>query len=904
MLGEDAAARGWHLEVLIGKPEGARAANALPLCGLDAAAEVEQQARVALIALALGRAAKLPQLARHKYGDLARNGRWSLIETQPVMQYNADRPGRRSRLLVGPGVGKLPRCWENKRQTANFLFDNTVLHNPVVLLLVVPLIFIFCRDHGTSARPARVARARVRMVSGNRGASMWFRFIVQNGASIAMAAAMLGLSMAFSWSQSLPILPRLEPPLPPGHRPMIELVCLVGLLVPILCLLRVFSIRLVPGVGIKSTLWIIFLLGYPLVVALYYKSLSEEVLLAKYARRKQADAFAALICIVCGWTTALLSLPSQQRHLIACLVLVAHIPEGKIASTLISEEACHFEVVKSVAAFQAGYVLGSSLRVWIENLLAASTPETRDKAAAVSAGLRCSITNALVVDPVTAADGQIYDREGISRWLECHDTSPNTGATLPSKHLVSLPAVRETVAQMIEAGAVPVDDACEWLLQAGVRAARHQASRAEAKRLLRRAIEAGSVDAGYHYALLLISDAAAAGLPEAAAVQRRLHARSPLLYAVGGLDDEDQTTASVERLTVRLRPTKVSIGTDTTTTTAHAPHAAPMAPAAVAAAAATRWQQSQQHDSADDGTMGRWAATARLKSARHGAVCALLDGSLYVAGGLSPSEVAMRSVESLDLTGSWEQQQPAGAGAGGGGGGGDGGRGDSSVPQWRPIAPMASARDGGVCAVLQGRLYVGGGCNKAGTYQSTCEYFDPLTQSWSSAPPMRTPRFGAASAVVDGCWIVAGGQDGRCRSSALQSVERFDPVTGTWSELADLQVARTGAAGAVLDGRMYVVGGADCDMRHSSVECLDAAGGGGTWRLVSAMSTARFGCAAAVVDSKLLVVGGSDSSHMSVSTIECFDPATQAWRSVHPPMDVARARLTLVAVGAQDFFPA
>ena len=138
-------------------------------------------------------------------------------------------------------------------------------------------------------------------------------------------------------------------------------------------------------------------------------------------------------------------------------------------------------------------------------------------------------------------------------------------------------------------------------------------------------------------------------------------------------------------------------------------------------------------------------------------------------------------------------------------------------------------------------------------------------------------------------------------------MECFDPIAGTWSELAQLQVARTGAAAAALSGRMYVVGGADSDVRHSSVECLDAAdavahaagGDGAEWCTVPAMGTARFGCAAAVAGSKLLVVGGADATHMSVSSIECFDPGTQAW-SEAPPMGVARARLALAAVGAQE----
>ena len=83
-------------------------------------------------------------------------------------------------------------------------------------------------------------------------------------------------------------------------------------------------------------------------------------------------------------------------------------------------------------------------------------------------GLRCSITGSLLIDPVSAADGQIYEREAITRWLSNHATSPNTGAELASKSLVALPAVRTVVLQLVEAGALQDDEVREFLLQKGV----------------------------------------------------------------------------------------------------------------------------------------------------------------------------------------------------------------------------------------------------------------------------------------------------------------------------------------------------------------------------------------------------------------------------------------------------
>ena len=42
----------------------------------------------------------------------------------------------------------------------------------------------------------------------------------------------------------------------------------------------------------------------------------------------------------------------------------------------------------------------------------------------------CPITHNLMIDPVSAADGHMYERRAIEDWLVDHSTSPMTGAEL------------------------------------------------------------------------------------------------------------------------------------------------------------------------------------------------------------------------------------------------------------------------------------------------------------------------------------------------------------------------------------------------------------------------------------------------------------------------------------------
>ena len=57
----------------------------------------------------------------------------------------------------------------------------------------------------------------------------------------------------------------------------------------------------------------------------------------------------------------------------------------------------------------------------------------------------CPITHMLMRDPVVTADGQLYERRAISAWLREHDTSPLTGALLPSKVLTPVIMIRNQI---------------------------------------------------------------------------------------------------------------------------------------------------------------------------------------------------------------------------------------------------------------------------------------------------------------------------------------------------------------------------------------------------------------------------------------------------------------------------
>ena len=91
---------------------------------------------------------------------------------------------------------------------------------------------------------------------------------------------------------------------------------------------------------------------------------------------------------------------------------------------------------------------------------------------------------------------------------------------------------------------------------------------------------------------------------------------------------------------------------------------------------------------------------------------------------------------------------------------------------------------------------------------------------------------------------------------------------------------------AVLDGKLYAVGGYNDDGVLSSVERYDLATN--AWEAVAQMARAREDLGVAVLDGKLYAVGGKgevlsreeDDDLVRISTVERYDPATNAWEEV------------------------
>ncbi|KAM6202579.1 kelch-like protein 33 [Rhynchocyon petersi] len=183
-------------------------------------------------------------------------------------------------------------------------------------------------------------------------------------------------------------------------------------------------------------------------------------------------------------------------------------------------------------------------------------------------------------------------------------------------------------------------------------------------------------------------------------------------------------------------------------------------------ASTLRWDPSQE----------AWEEKAPLCQARCFFPLVTLDGQLYALGGRG-NGVALDSVEAYN----------------------------PELNAWRPAPALPAPRFAHAAAVLEGRLYLSGGCSETDQYLASLLHYNPkLENPGTLMSPMGEPRAGHVMAALGGRLYVAGGLG---EPGDLLSFEAYDLRSDSWTRLAPLPSPHVGAVGAVLQGELLVLGG-------------------------------------------------------------------------------------------------
>lgn len=275
----------------------------------------------------------------------------------------------------------------------------------------------------------------------------------------------------------------------------------------------------------------------------------------------------------------------------------------------------------------------------------------------------------------------------------------------------------------------------------------------------------------------------------------------------------------------------------------------------------------------------RWEQAATAGVARQELYPEVLDGKIYVAGGLlSPNTGYSAHFES------W----------------------DGAQARWTRLATLPEARHHIALAAADGRLWGIGGFSGGfpnWRAQSSVFWYEPAADRWHQGPDLPQARAEGVAAAVHGKVYLIGGRvpvvSGASHFNDHQdtaAVEVLDPVNGRWSRLPDAPTARNSAASAVIDGRIYVVGGRSArkqadgtlsQINLSTLEVFDPVRN--TWTARTPMPQAAGGLAAAAHRGKLYVFGGEQwvPEQKVFANSWVYDPARDRWDAL-PPLPTAR----------------
>jgi N-acetylneuraminic acid mutarotase len=286
----------------------------------------------------------------------------------------------------------------------------------------------------------------------------------------------------------------------------------------------------------------------------------------------------------------------------------------------------------------------------------------------------------------------------------------------------------------------------------------------------------------------------------------------------------------------------------------------------------------------------RWETAAPMPTKRTDAFAATLGTKITVMGGLDSLGRDLDAVEVFDtVTGEWNKSVPlpvavhsAGAEVVNGMiyvlGGLQGVTGqptdaafvyDPAAAEWHSLAKLPRAV-GAMATVVRGEeIHAFGGRTILG---ASPEYliYDTATDTWSTGEEMLTALEASGADLIGETFYVYGGRSGSVLDNSRR-LESYAPTERYWSRHTQLPIATSSFGHAAYKGILYEFGGQAPTATLKDVVTYDPAGD--LWKKVSEMPTPRYGVATAEANGKIFLIGGSPRPFFSVSdVVDVFIP--------------------------------
>ena len=180
---------------------------------------------------------------------------------------------------------------------------------------------------------------------------------------------------------------------------------------------------------------------------------------------------------------------------------------------------------------------------------------------------------------------------------------------------------------------------------------------------------------------------------------------------------------------------------------------------------------------------GEWILKNPMPTDRNNLACALLDGKIYVAGGLHcinnvPDYNGLKTFEIYDI----------------------------ATETWSTLPDMPTYRWGLSAVAFEGKIYVFGGRGLVNRPTSV-DVYNPQDSSWTTVSNIPTPRYQLATCVLDSNIYAIDGWYSSGSGPIYDTVEVYNPTTDVWTTGTSMPVSVAMLDGYALDGKIYMYGG-------------------------------------------------------------------------------------------------
>jgi non-specific serine/threonine protein kinase len=244
-----------------------------------------------------------------------------------------------------------------------------------------------------------------------------------------------------------------------------------------------------------------------------------------------------------------------------------------------------------------------------------------------------------------------------------------------------------------------------------------------------------------------------------------------------------------------------------------------------------------------DPAINSWSTGPALPRPLHHATAVAFRGELVVIGGWEP-----RGANLLGVTSGEVLALRAG--------------------EWVRYAPLRHPRAAAAAAVVDNKIVVTGGQANDKLVKET--EILPGGLRWLKGADLPTPREHLA-AVSDGRFLYTVGGRELSADRNARALERYDPRADRWTKLASMPIASGSLGAAILKGRLIAVGGENSTRVLDTVQSYALKSG--RWSQLAALPTPRHGLGVAAFGDSLYALGGAlGAGHLqSTAKVEALD---------------------------------